>query len=115
MNIGEIMASSSRRVFFLYYDEYNTSTRAWQILFNGDCDLLMKKDRKTFYKFNYEGVNNFGDYVFDEVKEIRKSYCCFSKPQRSRYRLLFTKRGRELVATHVDKIRGHRAQYIVDI
>lgn len=115
MNIGEIMAFNKRKVFFLYHHDYGTSVRAWQILFNVDGDLIMKKDRITVYRFSYEGVNNFGDHVFDEIPIVKKGYCCFGKSTKSRYRILFTKRGMELVATHTDKTNGYRTQYVVDV
>ena len=115
MNIEDIINSNSRKIFYLYFEDFYSpySIRAWKLSFNnGDCDLIMKKDACTFFKFNYEGTNYLGEFIFDEIPEATKS-CCFTNEGSSRNRLLFTKRSMELFATHIDKFNGHRAQYIV--
>lgn len=122
INIGEIMASNSKRVFNLYIDDSihslypNTPkpVRVWQIVFNGDCDMFMRRDRETFYKFSYEGINYLGEHIFDQIPEKKQKSCCLSYKRRMRHRVLFTARARELFATHIDTITGHREQYVVD-
>jgi len=115
MNIEDLINSNSRKIFYLYFEDFYTpySIRAWKLEFNnGDCDLIMKKDAYTFFKFNYEGINYLGEFIFDEIPKDTKS-CCFTNQGVSRNRLLFTKRSMELFATHIDKVNGHRSHYIV--
>ena len=115
MNVEHIINSNSRKILYLYFEDLYTSysIRSWQLVFNnGDCDLLMKKDLHTFFKFNYEGINYLGEFIFDEIPEDTKS-CCFATKGSSRNRVLFTKRSMEMFATHIDKFSGHRTPYTV--
>lgn len=121
MNVGEIMASNSKRVFYLYIDDGMSvlfphvikPVKVWQVIFNADCDMSMRRDRETYYRFNYEGVNYLGEHIFDQIVESDGAGCCMPK-QRFRHRVLFTARARELFATHIDTATGQRQQYVVD-
>ena len=116
MNVEHIINSNSRKILYLYNEDFFNpyKVKAWQLIFNmEDCDLLMKKDATTFFKFNYEGINYLGEFIFDEIPQESGS-CCFTKKAVSRHRLLFTKRPLELFATHIDKLSGYRTQYMVN-
>ena len=113
MDIEGIINLNIKKNFFLYYEMNNEFIRSCQIIFNnGDCDLLMKKDKHTYFKLNYEGINHLGEFIFDEIDQSSNS-CC-SSTSISRNRLLFARVSRDMHAIHIDKISGHRARYILD-